>query len=98
MGHAPQPEQRASAPGVVGIVIAHRLSTIQGADRIVVLEGGRIVEEGDHEALLRRGGQYAGLYNTYFRHQSADYHPGAGFVPVGAAVARSPLLGRDPRA
>jgi ATP-binding cassette, subfamily B, bacterial len=64
------------------IVIAHRLSTIKHADRIIVLNRGRMVEEGNHEALMQRGGHYAQLYNTYFRHQSPDYKPGEGFVPV----------------
>lgn len=64
------------------IVIAHRLSTIRFADRIVVLEQGRIAEEGNHEQLLARGGHYAHLFNTYFRHQSPDYRPGEGYAPV----------------
>lgn len=55
------------------ILIAHRLSTVRAADRILVLERGRIIEEGNHEALLTRGGHYATLYNTYFRHQSLAY-------------------------
>jgi ABC-type multidrug transport system fused ATPase/permease subunit len=63
-------------------VIAHRLSTVREADRIIVLDHGRVVEEGDHETLLRRGERYGKLYNTYFRHQSPDYQPGGGFVPV----------------
>ncbi|HET9591142.1 MAG TPA: ABC transporter ATP-binding protein, partial [Anaerolineales bacterium] len=57
------------------ILIAHRLSTVKAADRIVVMEKGRIIEEGNHEGLLRQGGHYATLYNTYFRHQSLDYRP-----------------------
>jgi ABC-type multidrug transport system fused ATPase/permease subunit len=68
------------------IVIAHRLSTIREADRIIVLRQGAIVEEGSHEQLMLRGGHYAELYNTYFRHQSPDYRPGEGFVPVTAAA------------
>ncbi len=61
--------------GRTAIVIAHRLSTIRTANRIVVLEKGRIIEEGSHEELLAAGGHYAELYNTYFRHQSPDYDP-----------------------
>ncbi len=67
------------------IVIAHRLSTIRNADRIIVLRQGEIIEEGDHDSLLARGGHYAELYNTYFRHQSPDYVPGSGFVRVAVA-------------
>jgi len=57
------------------ILIAHRLSTVKSADRIIVMEQGRIIEMGNHDDLMRRGGHYAGLYNTYFRHQSPDYRP-----------------------
>ena len=55
------------------IVIAHRLSTVQAADRIIVMDGGRIIEEGNHAALMAGGGHYATLYDTYFRHQSFEY-------------------------
>ena len=55
------------------ILIAHRLSTVKAADRIIVLENGKIIEEGNHNSLLAEGGHYANLYNTYFRHQSLDY-------------------------
>jgi ATP-binding cassette subfamily B protein len=48
-------------------VIAHRLSTVRNADRILVVDAGRIVEEGSHEELLERSGLYAELYRTQFR-------------------------------
>jgi ATP-binding cassette subfamily B protein len=55
------------------IIIAHRLSTVRAADRIVVLQKGKIIEQGSHHQLLDAEGHYAELYDTYFRHQS----PGA---------------------
>jgi ATP-binding cassette, subfamily B, bacterial len=55
------------------ILIAHRLSTVKSADRIIVMENGAILEEGDHQSLLSAGGHYSVLYNTYFRHQSLEY-------------------------
>jgi len=50
----------------ITFVIAHRLSTVRNADRILVLDEGRLVEEGSHEALLGLGGAYASLYRTQF--------------------------------
>lgn len=55
------------------IIIAHRLSTVRAADRIIVLQQGRIIEEGSHESLMAQGGHYAELYDAYFRHQSPRY-------------------------
>jgi ATP-binding cassette subfamily B protein len=53
--------------GRTSLVIAHRLSTILAADLILVLDRGRIVEQGSHAELLARGGLYAALYETQFR-------------------------------
>ena len=53
--------------GRTSLVIAHRLSTIERADRIVTLDGGRIVEQGTHAELLARGGLYARLHSLQFR-------------------------------
>lgn len=52
--------------GRTGLVIAHRLATIRNADRIVVLQQGRVVEQGDHEALMDRKGLYARLYDMNY--------------------------------
>ena len=49
--------------GRTAVVVAHRLSTVAGLDRIVVLENGRIVEDGPHDELIEAGGVYAGLWN-----------------------------------
>jgi len=53
--------------GRTTLVIAHRLSTVMRADRIVVMEGGRIVEEGNHGELMALGGTYRRLYDLQFR-------------------------------
>jgi subfamily B ATP-binding cassette protein MsbA len=58
--------------GRTTLIIAHRLSTVRRADRLVVLDGGRIVEEGSHAGLLAQGGLYARLYQRQFRDDPAD--------------------------
>ena len=59
--------------GRTSIIVAHRLSTIKKADRIIVVDKGKIVEEGNHDSLMAKNGYYAELYNTYYRHQSLEY-------------------------
>lgn len=53
--------------GRTSFVIAHRLSTIREADLIIVMNNGEVIEQGTHQELLRRGGFYAGLYNSQFQ-------------------------------
>jgi len=59
--------------GRTTLVIAHRLSTIRNADRIVVIVSGEIVEEGTHEELLLKKGEYHKLYNMQFREDSVNH-------------------------
>jgi ATP-binding cassette subfamily B protein len=70
--------------GRTTIVIAHRLSTIRNADKIIVMDRGKVVDEGAHEALLDRGGIYADLYRLQFRDGKTISDPGHG-VPVAEA-------------
>jgi ATP-binding cassette subfamily B protein len=60
---------RELARGRTTILISHRLSTVSLADRIIVLDRGRVVEEGTHEELLTLTGRYATLYDLYQRQQ-----------------------------
>jgi ATP-binding cassette subfamily B protein len=58
--------------GRTSLVIAHRLSTVREADMILVVDEGRIVEQGGHAELLAADGVYAELYRTQFEHQGDD--------------------------
>ncbi len=71
-------EEAGLLAGRTSVVIAHRLSTVREADLILVLDGGRIVERGDHETLLARGGLYANLYRRQFRDARPAPVPAAG--------------------
>jgi subfamily B ATP-binding cassette protein MsbA len=76
---------RALRSGRTTFVIAHRLSTIRGADQILVLEGGRIVERGTHAQLLAARGRYKELYDRQYHFESDQYvNPGEDFLPVPA--------------
>ena len=75
--------------GRTSFVIAHRLSTVRGADRVVVVEHGRIVEEGTHAQLLARNGVYANLYRMTYE-QAAQ----AGGASDGRRLA--PIVGPAP--
>ncbi|MNO00714.1 Lipid A export ATP-binding/permease protein MsbA [compost metagenome] len=69
--------------GRTTLVIAHRLSTILAADRILVMEEGRLAEEGTHQELLERNGLYARLFRTQF---ARDRSAGEEAAKQGAAV------------
>jgi ATP-binding cassette subfamily B protein len=56
----------------ISFVIAHRLSTIKSASRILVVEDGRIIEEGNHHSLIRRRGHYCDLYTNQFTHEREE--------------------------
>ncbi|HVF05609.1 MAG TPA: ABC transporter ATP-binding protein [Frankiaceae bacterium] len=77
---AVQEALKTALAGRTSLVIAHRLSTIREADLILVVEDGRIVEQGRHDELLDRDGVYAGLYRTQFERQARLDEDAAGVV------------------
>jgi subfamily B ATP-binding cassette protein MsbA len=75
---------RALRRGRTTFVIAHRLSTIRGADQILVLEGGEIVERGTHAELLALNGRYKQLYDKQYHFETDRFvNPGEDFLPAG---------------
>jgi ABC-type multidrug transport system fused ATPase/permease subunit len=78
---------RALRRGRTTFVIAHRLSTIRGADQILVLEGGEIVERGTHSDLLAANGRYRQLYDRQYNFETDRFiNPGEDFLPVPEPV------------
>ncbi|MGZ5432872.1 MAG: ABC transporter ATP-binding protein, partial [Thermoanaerobaculia bacterium] len=78
---------RALRRGRTTFVIAHRLSTIRGADQILVLEGGEIVERGTHAELLAANGRYRQLYDRQYNFETDQFvNPGEDFLPVGTEM------------
>ena len=78
---------RALRRGRTTFVIAHRLSTIRGANQILVLEGGEIVERGTHRQLLAANGRYRELYNRQYNFETDQFvNPGEDFLPVPEVV------------
>ncbi len=63
--------------GVTTILVSHRLASVRRADRIVVLHGGRVVEDGPHDALMREGGRYAAMFSLQAERFAVAQHAGA---------------------
>ena len=81
---------RALRRGRTTFVIAHRLSTIRGADQILVIEEGEIVERGTHPELLAKNGRYKQLYDKQYHFESDQFvNPGEDFLPVGDLSSRA---------
>ena len=70
--HTIQHAIEALVKGRTSFIIAHRLSTIRNADRILVIENGKITESGNHDELIRKKTQYYHLYNHQFRDEKVE--------------------------
>jgi ATP-binding cassette subfamily B protein len=77
--------------GRTALVIAHRLSTIRAADRIVVLQKGRVIEQGNHDELLAAGGLYAKLYDLQFSRKTQRWSVMSDAVPESGMPASEPI-------
>jgi ATP-binding cassette subfamily B protein len=86
---------RDAARGRTTLLIAHRLSTVRHADRIVVLEGGRAVEEGSHDELIRRRGVYADLWQKQQLEESLEEENGENGSLASAPRAAGPSVERN---
>lgn len=87
--------ERASRSGAVTVIVSHRLSTVSDADLVLVLDRGRLVEQGSHDELMDAGGRYAELYrlqaDAYRRRPRID--PAAPFDSPDGDVATAGLFG-----
>lgn len=79
---------RALRQGRTSLLISHRLSTVRDADLVVVLDGGRVVEQGSHESLMAAGGRYARLFHLQARGYRASDQKVRGTNPFGRATSK----------